>query len=252
MNSRIAFIISIILGEASVLSGASPQNNTDPEISSLISSVKKGKESTKKKTGLKSDSVIIDWGDNPDIYRMQDSIKEEENIMDILSFVSEAFSAHDYYQSGQWETPEDFSYILSKVTLPDYNHDDFYRPVSGEVTSFYGYRAAFGRVHKGIDLAVNVGDSVRSALPGVVAKVGYDHFGYGHYVVIVHKNGMETRYAHLQRPVATPGEIIEAGEIIGIGGNTGNSTGPHLHFEVRLNGKAINPSTVFNLIRRRY
>lgn len=122
----------------------------------------------------------------------------------------------------------------------------FYRPVPGIITSRYGWREKFKRVHHGIDLSLNMGDTVRAAMSGSVRKVGYDHDGYGHYVVLTHPNGMETLYGHLQAPLAVVGQIVHIGMPLGLGGSTGNSTGPHLHFETRLNGKPLDPMAFFD------
>ena len=164
---------------------------------------------------------------------------------DVLNFMTKVYAEHGFYQSGHWDDAEDWTAITRNVILPDYDPQDFYRPVRGRVTSLYGFRPSFGRIHKGIDLAVNIGDTVRAALPGVVARVAYDPGGYGHYVVLVHNNGMETRYAHLKAPATTLGAMLSAGDPLGLGGNTGNSTGPHLHFEIRYRGTAIDPSSLF-------
>lgn len=124
----------------------------------------------------------------------------------------------------------------------------FVRPVPGRVTSSFGYRPAFGRNHSGIDLHLRTGDTVRAAMSGVVDKVSFEAGGYGNYVVITHPDGIETRYAHLLRSLVTPGEYVAAGEAIALGGNTGNSTGPHLHFETRMMGAAVNPATLFDYV----
>lgn len=164
----------------------------------------------------------------------------------VLEFMTKVYSDHNFYQSGHWDDAEDWSAITRNIRLPDYDPSDFFRPVWGIITSSYGFRPTFGRMHKGIDLSLNIGDTVRAALPGVVAKVSYDPGGYGHYVVMVHNNGLETRYAHLQAPLSTLGQTLHAGEALGIGGNSGNSTGPHLHFEVRYRGTALDPASIFN------
>ncbi len=122
----------------------------------------------------------------------------------------------------------------------------FFRPVPGVITSNYGWRAKFNRMHKGVDLHLNVGDTVRSAMSGIVKKVGFDAKGYGNYIVLDHPNGMETLYAHLSNAVAFVGQNIQMGDPVGIGGCSGNSTGPHLHFEVKLDGVAVDPTMLFN------
>lgn len=132
------------------------------------------------------------------------------------------------------------------MTNPLITTKGFFRPVPGIVTSNFGWRSEFNRMHHGVDLRLNIGDTVRAAMTGTVKKVGFDAKGYGHYVVLTHPDGMETLYGHLQYATAFAGQMIQIGTPLGIGGNTGNSTGPHLHFEARLNGVAIDPTMIFN------
>jgi len=106
------------------------------------------------------------------------------------------------------------------------------------ITSKYGYRD--GRFHKGIDLDLNVWDPVKSIFPGVV-RVAKWQGAYGRVVVVRHYNGFETVYAHLHRLKVKPGQEVEAGQVVGLGGSSGRSTGSHLHFEVRFKGLPINP-----------
>ena len=117
----------------------------------------------------------------------------------------------------------------------------FSMPVPPVVTSRFGWRD--GRPHNGIDLDLEVGDQVRSAFPGVVRFAG-TFGGFGRLVVVRHYNGLETYYAHLHRLKVKSGDVIEAGETVGLGGNSGHSTGSHLHFEVRFKGVPIDPSHV--------
>ena len=112
------------------------------------------------------------------------------------------------------------------------------------VTSNYGRR--WGRAHKGLDIKVYIGDTIRAAFSGKVRIVGYDARGYGKYVVIRHNNGLETYYGHLSKQMVYANQTVRAGEPIALGGNTGRSTGSHLHFETRLAGVAINPALLFD------
>ena len=114
------------------------------------------------------------------------------------------------------------------------------------VTSHYGYRRSFRRQHYGTDLKVYVGDTIYAAFDGKVRVVDYNGGGYGKYIVIRHPNGLETLYGHLSRQIVHPDEMVKAGQPIGLGGNTGRSTGSHLHFETRLLGKFIDPEKLFN------
>lgn len=145
-----------------------------------------------------------------------------------------------------WET-ERVHYYPNAI-IPDSFRIDlsgYYMPTeSRKITSNYGYRR--GRMHKGLDVKVYIGDTIRSAFDGKVRIVQYERRGYGKYVVIRHPNGLETVYGHLSKQIVKPGDIVKAGEPIGLGGNTGRSTGSHLHFETRLLGIAINPKYLFD------
>ena len=114
----------------------------------------------------------------------------------------------------------------------------FLRPVSGDVSSNYGIR--WGKNHNGTDFLGNIGDSVEASDGGTVSFSGASE-GYGNLIIIDHKNGYETYYGHLNKSYVSEGDKVESGEIIGEIGSTGNSTGPHLHFEIRKNGIPINP-----------
>ena len=97
------------------------------------------------------------------------------------------------------------------------------------------------RGHTGMDLAVPTGTSVRAALPGTVTVSTYNRGGYGYYVMIDHGSGLSTLYGHNSQLLARVGQTVEAGDVIALSGSTGRSTGPHLHFEVRINGERTNP-----------
>ncbi|HQW87295.1 MAG TPA: M23 family metallopeptidase [Flavobacteriales bacterium] len=121
---------------------------------------------------------------------------------------------------------------------------DHEMPVCGRITSAFGPR--HGRMHYGVDLKLETGDPVVAGFAGMVRIAQY-HRSFGNVVVIRHANGLETLYAHLSRISVDVGQLVEAGERIGLGGNTGRSTGSHLHFEVRYLGRPIDPARVFNL-----
>ena len=133
--------------------------------------------------------------------------------------------------------------------VPFIGADGFCSPIGSgwesRVTSEFGYRrdpfTGETRGHTGIDIAVPTGTPVRAALPGVVTTATYNAGGYGYYVMIDHGNGMVTLYAHCSKLVARVGSTVQAGDIVSLSGSTGRSTGPHLHFEVRINGQRVNP-----------
>lgn len=125
---------------------------------------------------------------------------------------------------------------------------NFAMPHKGYITSPYGYRRRFRRMHKGVDLKLNIGDTVRAAFDGKVRIVRNQgrRKGYGMYIVIRHANQLETVYGHLSKWLVEPDQFVKAGDPIALGGNTGRSTGPHLHFETRYMGYAINPCAIFD------
>ena len=146
-----------------------------------------------------------------------------------------------------WEGQSVNPYPASAIPAErDIDVSGYVHPVPGAVTSNYGYRPRFGRVHRGIDLRLSVGDTVVAAFDGVVRLTKFERRGYGYYVVVRHDNGMETVYGHLSRFLVKPDQRVRAGEPIALGGNTGRSTGPHLHFETRFMGLAINPNEIID------
>ncbi|WP_105317620.1 LysM peptidoglycan-binding domain-containing M23 family metallopeptidase [Thermus tenuipuniceus] len=116
-------------------------------------------------------------------------------------------------------------------------------PLAGgfRITTYFGQRGAFQRYHTGIDLAASYGTPIVAAKAGQVEVAGWSAVGYGFHVVLDHGGGVETLYAHMSRIAVRAGQWVEAGEVIGYVGSTGWSTGPHLHFEVRVGGVARNP-----------
>lgn len=142
----------------------------------------------------------------------------------------------------------DNKYAHRATEMPDRYRIDlrhFCMPTpSRVVTSNFGWR--WGRNHKGLDIKVYIGDTIRAAFSGKVRIVRYERGGYGNYVVIRHNNGLETIYAHMSKNLVKENQMVRAGEAIGLGGNTGRSTGSHLHFETRLCGVALNPALMFD------
>lgn len=125
-----------------------------------------------------------------------------------------------------------------KLSLESEANGNYFHPCQGPVTSNFGWRDK--RMHNGIDLDLNKGDKVYAAFDGMVRFARFQG-GFGNVVVIRHYNGLETVYAHLSKLKVKPGQVVISGQTVGLGGNTGHSTGSHLHFEVRFRGQAINP-----------
>jgi len=155
-----------------------------------------------------------------------------------------AYPSYNLYPS--WNN--DLVNAYGNVALPDtfrINLRGFAMPTSSRViTSRFGPR--WGRMHKGLDIKVYIGDTICAAFDGRVRVVKYERRGYGNYIVIRHNNGLETIYGHLSKQLVHEDQYVHAGEPIGLGGNTGRSTGSHLHFETRLLGQVINPELLFN------
>lgn len=139
------------------------------------------------------------------------------------------------YAHRATELPETYKIDLRRFTMPT---------TSRVITSNFGSR--WGRQHKGLDIKVYIGDTIRAAFSGKVRIVRYERGGYGKYIVIRHNNGLETIYGHLSKQLVEENQEVRSGEVIGLGGNTGRSTGSHLHFETRLCGVALNPALMFD------
>jgi murein DD-endopeptidase MepM/ murein hydrolase activator NlpD len=162
-----------------------------------------------------------------------------------------SFPAADFYVS--WEIdklfPEEDLLKLEGDTSITLNlmtegQNDYHHPFNGPITSMFGWRDS--REHKGIDIDLDKGDAVGAAFDGMV-RVARMYGGFGNVVIIRHYNGLETVYAHLSKIKVEPGQLISAGDVIGLGGNTGHSRGSHLHFEVRFKGVPINPKYMISL-----
>lgn len=165
---------------------------------------------------------------------------QEERVLD-----ADEIPADDLY-GGVWSNryvgvyggvenvPDTFRVDLSNFVIPTYGH----------ITSNYGPRRR--RMHYGIDLKVQVGDTIYAAFDGKIRVCQYERRGYGYYVVMRHTNGLETVYGHLSKFLVKEDQVIRAGEAIALGGNTGRSTGSHLHFETRFLGKPFNPKEIID------
>lgn len=114
-------------------------------------------------------------------------------------------------------------------------------PISGTITSRYGESSSLRKsTHTGLDIAATTGTPIQVVADGIVTSASYNG-AYGNLVKVSHENGVETWYAHTSKMYVTVGQTVIAGEVIAAVGSTGNSTGPHLHFEIRINGEHVNP-----------
>jgi LysM repeat protein len=141
------------------------------------------------------------------------------------------------------------------VDLPDVTTIPIRFPGEKFTATWYGkfssaYKWRWGRQHHGVDLGLKTGDTIYAAWNGVVRYAQWNKSGYGNCVVIRHKNGLETLYGHMSKLLVSPNEYVTSGEVIGLGGSTGRSTGPHLHFEIRYKDFSINPELVIDYSTR--
>lgn len=170
---------------------------------------------------------------------------KEDNNNELKQIANATFPSSDYYSS--WEINNLFSEkdklklkgdTSITLLLNGGERGDYFHPFDGTVTSEFGWRDS--AQHNGIDIDLNKGDKVAAAFDGMV-RISKRGGGFGNVVIIRHYNGLETVYAHLSKLKVKPGQTVIAGQIIGLGGSTGHSTGSHLHFEVRFKGVPINP-----------
>lgn len=158
----------------------------------------------------------------------------EENIIPSDEMYPTWANSVVHYNSAM---PDSFRIDLRNYVMPT---------PSVKVTDIFGYRPNRRRVHQGLDIKVQTGDTIYAAFDGKVRITSYQRRGYGHYVVIRHNNGIETLYAHLSKKLVEANDNVKAGDPIGLGGNTGRSSGSHLHFETILMGKSLDPALMFD------
>ena len=162
-------------------------------------------------------------------------IKAEQAVYPAYSLYPNWNNDRVHAYGGNVQVPDSFRIDLTGFCMPT---------THTKITSKCGPR--WRRMHNGLDIKVYIGDTIRAAFDGRVRMVKYERRGYGKYVVIRHDNGLETIYGHLSKQIVAEDEYVKAGDPIGLGGNTGRSTGSHLHFETRFLGEVINPEFMFD------
>lgn len=193
--------------------------------------------------------------EHSELIARQQNLDHQIKVEDTQLFLDNLFQEEeepelDIFTEG-WESKRVNPFSEAEVPqTADIDVSRFVMPHPGYVTSPYGYRKRFRRMHKGIDLKVYVGDTIRAAFDGKVRLTNYERRGYGYYVIVRHVNGLETVYGHLSKFLVEPDQVVKAGDPIALGGNTGRSTGSHLHFETRYMGYAINPAAIFDFINQ--
>lgn len=209
-----------------------------------------------------TDSMIFE--NNVNLGKVRSIISEDQNVMiwaptNRLVKVSEQIqidsiwvTAYEYYSA--WDSKKVDIYNTDVKSFQDSVKIRLYDPFFGydwkmplsstPKTSGFGYR--WRRWHYGTDLDLDTGDPVYSAFDGIVRVRSYDRYGWGYYVLVRHKNGLETLYGHLSKYMVEVGQEVKAGDIIGKGGSTGRSTGSHLHYEMRYKGLPFDPELVYD------
>jgi len=167
----------------------------------------------------------------------------------IPNYIDSFYNVPAYKLYLFWDTTDIHPYqskmnLFNETYQIDFSKESFSFPLKkNEITSNFGWRR--WRYHYGIDIKANIGDTIYNCFDGVV-RIAQKSKSYGNTVVIRHNNGLETLYAHLSKIFVCPNQEIRSGDLIGLAGNSGRSTGPHLHFEVRFLGGAINPNDIIN------
>ena len=190
----------------------------------------------------------------------RDLLAKQEKIKDKIKVEEAQKYAQDLYGDKQVDNADIYSEAWNSDRVNPYQNasiptskvldvSKYAMPVKNNaITSHFGYRKQFGRMHYGVDLKASVGDTVYAAFSGKVRLTKFERNGYGFFVVVRHDNGMETVYGHLSKFLVKPNQYVKAGQPIALSGNTGRSTGPHLHFETRYMGIAINPEKIFDFV----
>ena len=172
-----------------------------------------------------------------------------ENVLHLEISAEQKSNADSVYNLARYGVAGGSEGWIPGADVPFIGADGFCSPIGSgwerRVTSEFGNRidpiTGKRKGHTGMDLAVPTGTPIRAALPGTVTVSKYNAGGYGYYVMIEHGNGIATLYGHCSKLLARVGQTVQAGDIIALSGSTGRSTGPHLHFEVRVNGERTNP-----------
>lgn len=197
---------------------------------------------SKTKSVIAEESYNINWAPTNKVVKISDQIQID----------SVWVTAFEYY--SKWDSHRVDIYDFEANQINDSILLTLYNLEAGEswnmplvktiVTSGFGPR--WGSRHLGLDIDLEMGEAVYATYDGIVRVKGYNANGWGLYYLVRHKNGLETLYGHLSKHVAELGEEVKAGDLLGLGGSTGRSTGPHLHYEARYQGLAFNPNHIFD------
>lgn len=209
---------------------------------------KKGKKSNKqsvtKKQNIQADSTIENESQIIDKIFLEDKSATENHHSEFPSpiwygkdFSDSRVRKHNHATLDS--LPDEIRIQLVK------DSNDFCFPIKNIITSPYGWRERWNRPHRGVDIALRTGDKIYCCFDGIV-RIARPLGAYGNLVVVRHYNGLETIYGHLSKIYVKPKQKVTAGTVLGLGGSTGRSTGPHLHFEVRFQYEAFDPEWILD------
>jgi len=188
---------------------------------------------------LSFDEPLLDGEEDYDEY--EDDTNGSQSMMFIYFKWMPGYGLYSNFDILRVHYVHDRTVSPDTILLANYVH-----PAKHKATSLYGVKRRRGRIHWGIDIPFPEGTPVVAAFDGIVRVSTYNNGGYGNLVVIRHDNHLETYYAHLDRRLVNPGQVVKAGDVIGLGGNTGRSRGNHLHFETRYLGQHFNPARIID------
>jgi len=191
-----------------------------------------------KGVALRSDTTIIDFYDE-----FFDDRDDDDTINTLADDI--------YNHSWSSERLNPYRIPIDSIKDTEINLSGFVFPTeSSQITSPFGPRYRRNRFHYGTDIGLAKGDTIVSVFDGMVRIVDYQRRGYGNYIVVRHSNGLESVYAHLSKVLVDTNQEVAAGTPIGLGGSTGRSSGPHLHFELRFLGNAFNTTKIINYSKK--